>query len=65
MDITQFVVSSRDKVDLQTDYSGYRTRLAHRLLKCRQKLHVAARHRGKYNHKSSIIRPEQVAEDVT
>ncbi len=63
MDITQFVVSSRDKALLYGDYSTYRTQLAHRLLTCRKKLRVATKHRGKYNHKSTNIQAELVAED--
>ncbi|KAL1902539.1 signal recognition particle subunit srp68 [Sporothrix stenoceras] len=65
MDITQFVVSSRDKALLYGDYSTYRTQLAHRLLNIRKKLRVATRHRGKYNHKANNIKPEQVAQDVS
>lgn len=64
MDITQFVVSSRDKALLYGDYSTYRTQLAHRLLNIRKKLRVATRHRGKYNHNAINIKAEQVAQDV-
>ncbi|CAK7202447.1 signal recognition particle subunit srp68 [Sporothrix eucalyptigena] len=64
MDITQFVVSSRDKALLYGDYSTYRTQLAHRLLNIRKRLRVATRHRGKYNHNANSIKAEQVAEDV-
>ncbi|CAK7227790.1 signal recognition particle subunit srp68 [Sporothrix bragantina] len=65
MDITQFVVSSRDKALLYGDYSTYRTQLAHRLLNIRKRLRVATRHRGKYNHNANGIKAEQVAEDVS
>ncbi|CAK7220986.1 signal recognition particle subunit srp68 [Sporothrix curviconia] len=65
MDITQFVVSSRDKALLYGDYSTYRTQLAHRLLNIRKRLRVATRHRGKYNHSANGIKVEQVAEDVS
>ncbi|KIH90194.1 signal recognition particle subunit SRP68 [Sporothrix brasiliensis 5110] len=65
MDITQFVVSSRDKALLYGDYSTYRTQLAHRLLNIRKKLRVATRHRGKYNHNANNITAEQVAADVS
>ncbi|OAA56613.1 signal recognition particle [Niveomyces insectorum RCEF 264] len=64
MDITQFIVASRDKALLYGDHNTYRSQLAHRLLNCRKRLRVATRHRGKYNHNANKIKPEQVAEDV-
>ncbi|CAK7567659.1 MAG: signal recognition particle subunit srp68 [Sporothrix epigloea] len=64
MDITQFIVSSRDKALLYGNYSTYRTQLAHRLLNIRKRLRVATRHRGKYNHSANVIKAEQVAENV-
>ncbi|CAK7266801.1 signal recognition particle subunit srp68 [Sporothrix epigloea] len=64
MDITQFVVSSREKALLYGNYSTYRTQLAHRLLNIRKRLRVATRHRGKYNHNANGIKAEQAAENV-
>lgn len=62
MDITKFVVSSREQALLYGDYATYRSQLANRLLSCRKKLHIVTKNRGKYNPKVSIT-PEQVAEN--
>ncbi|KAM7204465.1 hypothetical protein V8F20_003581 [Naviculisporaceae sp. PSN 640] len=62
MDITKFVVSSREKALLYGDYSTYRTQLTGKLLACRKKLHIATQNRGKYNPKVKLS-PEQIAEN--
>ena len=62
MDITKFVVSSREQALLYGDYATYRTQLAKRLLSCRKKLQIVVKNRGKYNAKLQIT-PEQVAEN--
>ncbi|KAL8382644.1 hypothetical protein RB595_006434 [Gaeumannomyces hyphopodioides] len=48
MDITGFVVSSREKAMLYGDYATYRTQLATKLLNCRKKLSIAAKSRSKF-----------------
>lgn len=62
MDITKFVVSSREKALLYGDYATYRTQLVGRLLNCRKKLNIATKHRGKFHQKAQPT-PEQLAEN--
>jgi len=62
MDITKFVVSSREKALLYGDYSTYKTQLSGKLLTCRKKLHIATKNRGKYNSKLQTT-PDQIAEN--
>lgn len=62
MDITKFVVSSREKALLYGDYATYRTQLSGRLLNCRKKLNIATKSRGKYHPKGPVT-PEQIAEN--
>lgn len=63
MDITQFIVSSRDKALLYGDHATYRVQLSNRLLKCRQRLKIASKHKGKYVAKP-LVTAEQVRENV-
>ncbi len=62
MDITEFVVPSREKALLYGDYNTYQAQLSGRLLKSRRKLGVAAKRRAKYTAKAPIG-PEDIAED--
>jgi len=48
MDITNFVVSSRDAALLYGDYGTYRRQLSRRLLSYRKKLQVVTKNRGKF-----------------
>ncbi|KAK4126088.1 hypothetical protein N657DRAFT_679087 [Parathielavia appendiculata] len=62
MDITEFVLSLREKALLYGDYSTYWSQLSGKLLNCRKKLNIATRSRGKFNPKSPVT-PEQIAEN--
>ena len=61
MDITKLVVSSRAAL-LYGDYSTYRRQLSGKLLKCRKKLSIATRNRGKF-HPRPQVTAEQIAEN--
>ncbi|KAK0715687.1 signal recognition particle subunit srp68-like protein [Lasiosphaeris hirsuta] len=54
MDITKFVISSREKALLYGDYASYRTQLAGKLLNCRKKLNIATKNRGKFHPKVQV-----------
>jgi signal recognition particle subunit SRP68 len=62
MDITKFVVSSREKALLYGDYATYRSQLSGKLLNCRKKLNIATKNRGKFHPKAPVT-PEQIAEN--
>ncbi|KAK4215653.1 hypothetical protein QBC37DRAFT_418655 [Rhypophila decipiens] len=62
MDITKFVVASREKALFYGDYSTYRSQLTGKLLTCRKKLHIATQNRGKYNPNVKFS-SEQIAEN--
>ncbi|KAL2260692.1 hypothetical protein VTK26DRAFT_5224 [Humicola hyalothermophila] len=62
MDLTKFVVSSREKALLYGDYATYRSQLSNKLLNCRKKLNIATKNRGKYHPKAPVT-PEQIAEN--
>ncbi|KAK3323535.1 hypothetical protein B0T19DRAFT_443030 [Cercophora scortea] len=62
MDITKFVVSSRDKALLYGDYATYRSQLAGKLLNSRRKLNIATKNRGKFHPKLQVT-AEQIAQD--
>ncbi|GAB1319012.1 signal recognition particle subunit srp68 [Madurella fahalii] len=62
MDITKFVVSSREKALLYGDYATYRSQLSGKLLNCRKKLNIATKSRGKFHPKAPVT-PEQIAEN--
>jgi len=62
MDITKLVVSSREAALLYGDYSTYRRQLSGKLLKCRKKLSIATRNRGKF-HPRPQVTAEQIAEN--
>lgn len=48
MDITNFVVSSREAALLYGDYGTYRRQLSRRLLSYRKKLQIVTKNRGKF-----------------
>lgn len=60
MDITKFVVSSREKALLYGDYSTYRSQLSGRLLNTRKKLNIASKNRGKF-HPKEAVSAEQIS----
>ena len=62
MDITKFVVASREKALLYGDYATYRSQLSTKLLNCRKKLNIATKSRGKFHPKAPVT-PEQIAEN--
>ena len=62
MDITKFVVSSREKALLYGDYSTYWSQLSGKLLNSRKKLNIATKSSAKFNPKAPVT-PEQIAEN--
>jgi len=62
MDITNFVVSSRQTALLYGDHSTYRGQLSKKLLNSRKKLSIVTKNRSKYNPKGPIT-AQQVAEN--
>ncbi|KAI6383131.1 hypothetical protein MCOR25_000318 [Pyricularia grisea] len=62
MDITTFIVSSREQAMLEGGYSAYRTQLAGRLRNCRKRLNIATKSRAKY-HAQPQLTPEVLAEN--
>ena len=62
MDITKFIVSSREEALLYGDYNTYCTRLSRRLRNCRKHLNIATKNRGKY-HPRGPVTAEQIAEN--
>ncbi|KAK6085718.1 signal recognition particle protein [Seiridium cupressi] len=65
MDITNFVVSSRNQALLYGDYSTYHRQLGKKLLSCRKKLSISVKNRGKFTKKGDHreVTPEQIAEN--
>lgn len=59
MDITNFVVSQREKALLVGDYATYRKQLSRRLQVVRKKLHFTSTRGKKYT-----ARPAITAEDI-
>lgn len=59
MDVTNFVVSQREKALLIGDYATYRKQLSRRLLVVRKKLHYTSTKGKKY-----AARPAVTAEDI-
>ena len=59
MDVTNFVVSQREKALLIGDYGTYRKQLSRRLLVVRKKLHYTSTKGKKY-----AARPAVTAEDI-
>ena len=59
MDITNFIVSQREKALLVGDYASYRKQLTRRLLVVRKKLHYTSTKGKKYT-----ARPTVTAEDI-
>ncbi|KAK3390455.1 hypothetical protein B0H63DRAFT_557426 [Podospora didyma] len=62
MDITKFIVSSREMALLYGDYATYRSQLAGKLLNCRKKLNIVTKSRGKFNPKIQVT-AAQIAEN--
>jgi signal recognition particle subunit SRP68 len=60
MEITKFIVSAR--AQSYGDFSTYHSQLSRRLLKCRRRLGIATRNRGKYNKKDDVT-AEKIKED--
>lgn len=60
MDVTNFIVSQREKALLVGDYGFYRKQLSRRLLIVRKKLHYTSTKGKKY-----AARPAVTAEDIT
>ncbi|KAH8880632.1 hypothetical protein GQ53DRAFT_736546 [Thozetella sp. PMI_491] len=60
MDITQFIVSLREKALLYGDYATYRSQLTKKLLNSRKKLNIATKSRGKFHPKAEVT-AEQIA----
>jgi signal recognition particle subunit SRP68 len=54
MDITAFIVASRNSALLYGDYSTYHQQLSRRILKCRQKLGITTKPRAKYGKKPDV-----------
>ncbi|KAI0132166.1 signal recognition particle protein [Xylariales sp. AK1849] len=65
MDITSFVVASRNQALLYGDYSTYHKQLVKKLLSCRKKLNISIKNRGKFTKKGDPrdITSEQIAEN--
>lgn len=59
MDVTNFIVSQREKALLVGDYGSYRKQLSRRLLVVRKKLHYTSTKGKKY-----AARPAVTAEDI-
>ncbi|KAI1651445.1 uncharacterized protein F4817DRAFT_324534 [Daldinia loculata] len=60
MDITNFVVSARNQALLYGDYTTYHKQLVKKLHKCRKRLNIATKNRGKFTKKDPIT-----AEDLS
>ncbi|KAH9887752.1 hypothetical protein F4778DRAFT_786127 [Xylariomycetidae sp. FL2044] len=54
MDITNFVVSTRNQALLYGDYNTYHQLSAKKLHNCRKKLHIATKSRGKFSKKGPV-----------
>jgi signal recognition particle subunit SRP68 len=59
MEITQFVVSGREKAKVFGDYSTYRSQLSNRIHNVRKRLGIATKPRAKY-----AAAPEISPEDI-
>ena len=59
MEVTNFVVSGREKAKLYGDYATYRKQLSNRIHNLRRKLGVATKPRAKYSGKGAVT-----AEDI-
>ena len=59
MDVTNFIISQREKALMIGDYASYRKQLSRRLLVVRKKLHYTSTKGKKY-----AARPEVTAEDI-
>ncbi|KAI8960712.1 Cupredoxin [Daldinia sp. FL1419] len=54
MDITNFVVSARNQALLYGDYATYHKQLVKKLHKCRKRLNIVTKNRGKFTKKDPI-----------
>ncbi|KAG9236185.1 signal recognition particle 68 kda protein-like protein [Amylocarpus encephaloides] len=54
MEVTNFVVSGRDKAKLYGDYATYRKQLSNRIHNLRKKLGIATKPRAKYSSKAPV-----------
>jgi signal recognition particle subunit SRP68 len=54
VEVTEFVLSLREKAFLYGDHSTYRTQLSRKLLKTRKRLNIATKNRGKFSKKPAI-----------
>jgi signal recognition particle subunit SRP68 len=59
MEVTEFVVSGREKAKLFGDYATYRTQLSNRIHNIRKKLGITTKPRAKYTTKAPVT-----AEDI-
>ncbi|KAI5463323.1 signal recognition particle, 68 kDa subunit [Mariannaea sp. PMI_226] len=62
MDITNFIVKTREQSLLYGDYAIYHSRLSKKLLNYRKKLGIATKNRGKFHPKTEIT-PEEIAQN--
>jgi hypothetical protein len=62
MDITKFIVSSRERALSLGDYGTYRAQLSRKLLNSRRKLNIVTKNRGKY-HPKALVSAEELAEN--
>jgi signal recognition particle subunit SRP68 len=59
MEVTNFIVSGREKAKLFGDFATYRTQLSNRIHNLRKKLGIASKPRAKYTAKAPVT-----AEDI-
>jgi signal recognition particle subunit SRP68 len=59
MEVTNFIVSGREKAKLFGDFATYRTQLSNRIHNLRKKLGIATKPRAKYTAKAPVT-----AEDI-
>lgn len=62
MDITDFVVSSRNGALLYGDHSTYHRQSSKKLANCRRRLGLATKNRGKFTNKADVT-AEQISQD--
>ncbi|KAK8106243.1 Signal recognition particle subunit SRP68 [Apiospora kogelbergensis] len=62
MDITEFIVSSRNAALLYGDYSTYHRQSTKKLANCRRKLGLATKNRGKFTKKGDVT-ADQISQD--
>lgn len=62
MDITNYIIQSRDKALLYDDHATYKNQLTRRIASSRKKLGIQTKNRGKY-HPRGPITAEEIAEN--